>query len=161
MIVLVMGVSGSGKTTIGEALAKELGWRYLDADDFHPKANVDKMAAGVPLQDTDRWPWLDEINKALLQLQKENRSAVIGCSALKEVYRKRLSKGLRDFRVVFLHGSFDLLQKRVAGRKHRYMPASLLQSQFDTLEPPKSAIEVNVAVPVEDSVSRITKELLH
>src|SRR5262245_23746155 len=135
MIVLVMGVSGSGKTTIGEALAVELGWVYLDADDFHPKANVDKMAAGIPLQDADRWPWLDKINEKLRELQE--RSAVLGCSALKDAYRQRLARGIRDFKVVYLKGDFGLIEQRVKGRKHRYMPASLLQSQFDTLEPPR------------------------
>jgi gluconokinase len=159
VIVLVMGVSGSGKTTIGEALAEALGWKYLDADEYHPQANVDKMAAGIALRDADRWPWLDDINRALLQLEKEGRSAVLGCSALKEAYRRRLSNGLRDFRVVHLHGTFGLLEARVAARKHRYMPASLLQSQFDILEPPAAAISIDVAAPVPDSVAKIRREL--
>jgi gluconokinase len=155
VIVLVMGVAGSGKTTIGEALARELRWRYLDADDYHPPANVAKMAAGTPLQDADRWPWLDRLNAAL-RLEKE---AVLGCSALKESYRKRLSAGLQHFRIVYLRGSFELLSKRAAERKHRFMPASLLQSQFDALEPPRDAIEVDVAQPVEDCVAAILGQL--
>ena len=159
MIVLVMGVSGSGKTTIGEALAAELGWVYLDADDFHPKANVEKMAAGIPLQDADRWPWLDKINRKLLQLQKQKRSAVVGCSALKQAYRTRLRRGLRQFKVVYLRGEYKLIEKRVKSRKHRYMPASLLKSQFDTLEPPRRAIVANVSAPIPRSVQKIKKLL--
>ena len=146
-----MGVSGSGKTTIGQALGAELGWKYLDADDYHPAANVAKMAAGTPLQDADRWPWLDKLNEVLGQ----EGDAILGCSALKESYRQRLTAGLRDFRIVYLKGSFELLAKRTAERKHRYMPASLLKSQFETLEPPRGAIEVDVAQPVEDCVRRI------
>jgi carbohydrate kinase (thermoresistant glucokinase family) len=159
MIVLVMGVSGSGKTTIGEALAQALGWRYLDADDFHPKANVEKMKAGVPLNDADRWPWLDAINKALLGFQQEGQSVVLGCSALRETYRRRLSHDLRDFRVVHLKGDFELIEKRVKARTHRYMPASLLKSQFDTLEPPDRAIEIDVSMPVAESIRQIRKKL--
>ena len=159
MIVLVMGVSGSGKTTIGEALAAELGWPYLDADDFHPKANVEKMAAGIPLQDADRWPWLAGINRKLLQLEKQKHSAVVGCSALKQIYRRRLARGIRNFRTVYLKGEFQLIEKRVKARKHRYMPASLLKSQFDTLEPPRRAIVVDVAAPVRVTVRSIARRL--
>jgi carbohydrate kinase (thermoresistant glucokinase family) len=159
MIVLVMGVSGSGKTTIGEALAAELGWLYLDADDFHPRENVKKMAAGTPLQDADRWPWLATINKKLLRLQQQGRSAVVGCSALKQVYRKRLRRGLREFKVVYLRGDFGLIEKRVKARRHRYMPASLLKSQFDTLEPPRNAIEADVSAPVGVTVRSIRRRL--
>ena len=155
MIVVVMGVSGVGKTTIGEALARELGWRYIDADDYHPAANVEKMAAGTPLQDEDRWPWLDKLNSVL---QKET-NAVLGCSALKESYRRRLTAGLKEFRFVYLYGDFELLRRRAEGRQHRYMPASLLRSQFDALEPPRGAIEIDVAQPVEDSVAQIRAAL--
>jgi gluconokinase len=159
VIVLVMGVSGSGKTTIGEALARELGWKYLDADDYHSRENVAKMAAGTPLEDSDRWPWLDKINKELLKIQQQGKSAVIGCSALKQAYRERLARGVRDFEIVYLRGDFALLQSRIAARKHHFMPATLLQSQFDALEPPAQAIEVDVSTPVESSLSKIKKEL--
>ncbi len=159
MIVLVMGVSGSGKTTIGEALAAELGWSYLDADDFHPKPNIAKMAAGIPLQDADRWPWLAKINRKLLHLQEQRRSVVVGCSALKQAYRQRLRRGLRDFKVVYLRGDFVLIESRVKARRHRYMPASLLKSQFDALEPPRQAITVNIAAPVRATVRSIRKKL--
>jgi gluconokinase len=155
VIVVVMGVSGAGKTTIGEVLARELGWRYIDADDYHPAANVEKMAAGTPLQDADRWPWLDKLNAVL----KEQDDAVLGCSALKESYRRRLTAGLREFRIVYLHGDRELLRRRAEGRKHRYMPASLLQSQLDALEPPRGAIEIDVAQPVEACVAQIRAAL--
>jgi carbohydrate kinase (thermoresistant glucokinase family) len=159
MIVLVMGVSGSGKTTIGESLAKALGWRYVEADDFHPQANVDKMAAGIPLDDADRWPWLDAINRALLALQKEGVSVVLGCSALKQVYRKRLSNDLRDFKVVYLRGDFELIEKRVKARTHRYMPASLLKSQFETLEEPRDALVVDISGKPGETVAKIETAL--
>jgi gluconokinase len=155
VIVVVMGVSGSGKTTIGRALGRELGWRYLDADDYHPAANVAKMAAGTPLQDEDRWPWLDQLNAAL----RKEKNAILGCSALKESYRQRLGAGLQDFRIVHLRGSFELLSKRATERKHRFMPASLLQSQFDALEPPQGAIEVDVAQSVAACVAQIRAQL--
>lgn len=155
MIVVVMGVSGAGKTTLGQALAGELGWRYLDADDHHPAANVAKMAAGTPLDDADRRPWLDKLN-SLLQKEKH---AVLGCSALKEAYRQHLTAGLKDFRIVYLHGSFELLSKRAAERKHRFMPASLLKSQFAALEPPAGAIEIDVAQPVQACVAQIRSQL--
>jgi len=155
VIVIVMGVSGSGKTTIGQALAGQLGWRYLDADDYHPTANVAKMAAGTPLQDADRWPWLDQLNSVL----QEEKNAILGCSALKESYRQRLTAGLKDFRIVYLRGSFELLSRRAGERKHRFMPASLLKSQFEALEPPRGAIEVDVAQPVEACVAAIRSKL--
>ena len=155
MIVLVMGVAGVGKTTIGEPLARALGWRFLDADDYHPPENVAKMKAGIPLQDADRWPWLGRLNRELKELQ----NAVLACSALKESYRERLAQGIPHFTVVYLHGDFDLLLHRAEGRKHRYMPASLLKSQFDTLEPPLDAIEVDVEQSVEECVEQILAAL--
>src|SRR5260221_10459795 len=121
MIVLVMGVSGSGKTTIGEALALELGWKYLDADDYHPVANVVKMRAGVPLQDSDRWPWLEKINEELVKFQERGKSIVVGCSALKEAYRERLARGLGDFKLVYLPGEFALIDTRIEASKTPFM----------------------------------------
>lgn len=156
MIVLVMGVSGSGKNTIGEPLAQHLGWKFIDADDFHPPENVKKMAAGVPLQDEDRWPWLDRLNGML----RNEKDAVVACSALKEAYRQRLLAGIADFAIVHLRGSFELIRSRVEARRHRYMPATLLQSQFDTLEPPARAIEVDVALDPAVNVTMIIETLI-
>jgi len=159
MIVVVMGVSGSGKTAIGQPLAEQQGWEFLDGDDFHPPENVAKMSAGTPLTDADRWPWLDRLNKELREREERGKSAVLACSALKQAYRDRLARGLAHWRLVFLRGSFDLLQRRIKQRKHRYMPASLLQSQFATLEPPARAISVDVAQPLELSVTQIRAAL--
>lgn len=155
MIVLVMGVSGSGKNAIGEPLAKRLGWMFIDGDDYHPPENVKKMAAGIPLQDEDRWPWLDHLNTLL----RKEKQAVLACSALKEAYRQRLLAGVADSAIVHLHGSFELIRSRVEARRHRYMPASLLQSQFDTLEPPQNAIKVDVSRDIETSVDAVVKAL--
>ena len=141
MIVVVMGVSGSGKSTLGSQLAERLGVPFLDADEFHPPENVAKMAAGTPLTDQDRWPWLARLNA---ELRKEQR-AVLACSALKDSYRRALSQGLADCRFVHLRGSLELIRSRLQERQHRYMPASLLESQFATLEPPQGAIEVDIA----------------
>ena len=155
MIVIVMGVSGAGKTTIGAALACELGWRFLDADDYHPPGNVAKMAAGVPLTDIDRAPWLDQLNSML----KKEDNAVLACSALKESYRKRLTAGIPAFEFVFLKGEFDLVASRIAQRRHRYMPASLLKSQFEALEPPEKAIAVDVSAEANACVAAIVEQL--
>jgi gluconokinase len=161
MIVLLMGVSGAGKTTIGEALARELDWRFLDADDYHPPENVAKMASGTPLDDADRRPWLARINAELLKIQSEGDSAVLACSALKESYREHLTRGLHDWKLAYLHGGFELIHSRLRERRHRYMPAALLQSQFETLEPPTDAIAVDVSLPMEKSVALLVKQLAH
>ena len=151
MIVLVMGVAGAGKSAIGEPLARALGWRFLDADDYHPPENVAKMKAGVPLQDADRWPWLARLNKVL----REEKNAVLACSALKESYRERLAQGIPDFKVVYLHGSPALIRARLESRQHRYMPATLLDSQLAALEPPARAIAIDVAAPLDECVAAI------
>jgi gluconokinase len=150
-----MGVSGSGKSTIGEPLAARLGWPFLDADEFHPPANVAKMASGVPLTDADRWPWLALLNAKL----KNEKNAVLACSALKQSYRDALATGLADCRFVHLRGSIELIRARLAERQHRYMPASLLDSQFATLEPPADAIEVDIAQAPGQCVDRILARL--
>ena len=155
MIAVLMGVSGAGKTTLGEALARRLGWRFIDADDYHPAANVAKMASGHPLDDADRWPWLDRLN-ALLR-QEEN--AVLACSALKEHYRRRLADGIQSIEWIYLKGDFDLIHSRLAARRHRYMPASLLESQFAALEPPSEAITIDVSGSVEACIAGIAAQL--
>jgi gluconokinase len=155
MIVIVMGVSGCGKSTIGQPLAERLGCPFLDADEFHPPANVAKMAAGIPLTDADRWPWLALLNGKL----KEHKSAVLACSALKQSYRDVLAKGLTGCRFVHLRGSLELIRARLAERRHRYMPASLLESQFATLEPPQDAIEVDIGQAPEACLQEIQARL--
>jgi carbohydrate kinase (thermoresistant glucokinase family) len=155
MIVVVMGVSGCGKSTIGSLLAQRLGFPFLDADEFHPPGNVAKMAAGTPLTDDDRWPWLARLNQEL----RDKGDAVLACSALKESYRQCLSQLLDDCRFVHLRGGLELIRSRLADRKHRYMPASLLESQFAALEPPADAIEVDIGQPPARCVDDIAARL--
>ena len=158
MIVVVMGVTGCGKSTVGAALGERLGWRFLDADDFHPPANVAKMASGSPLTDADRWPWLDRIAGELGSIEAAGGDAVLACSALKDAYRERIARG-GDVRFVHLCGDQAVIAARLAVRKHRYMPATLLASQYATLEPPKQAIDVDIRLPVERQVDAICRAL--
>ncbi len=158
MILVVMGVSGCGKSTVGQALATALGWRFLDADDFHPPANVAKMAAGLPLADDDRWPWLDRIAEELRAVLAAGGHAVLACSALREAYRERLRRA-GDVRFVFLQGDEATIAARLAERTHKYMPPSLLPSQFATLEPPTDAIVVDIRASVPVQVQRIRDAL--
>ena len=155
MIVVVMGVSGVGKTTIGTALALELGWRFIDADRYHPPENVAKMAAGLALDDEDRRPWLETLNRVV----RKEKNAVLACSALKEAYRSRITDGLARCEIVYLHGSLELIRARLVERPHHYMPASLLASQFATLEPPAKAIAVDVAAAPSACVADILARL--
>jgi gluconokinase len=155
LVVVVMGVSGAGKTTIGKLLAEQLGLPFIEGDDYHPPANVAKMASGVPLEDADRWPWLDTLNAVL---KRESR-AVLACSALKAAYRARLLAGIDHAHVVHLHGDPSLIAERLKARKHRYMPASLLDSQFAILEPPRRAIACNVSGDVESCVAQIVRQM--
>ena len=134
--LVVMGVSGSGKSTVAAGLASRLGWTMAEGDSLHPPENVEKMRRGVPLGDADRWPWLDRIGDLLRGWAAEGRSGVVTCSALKRVYRDRLVAARPDLLFVYLKGSAALIGDRVAGRHHEYMPASLLTSQFETLEEP-------------------------
>ena len=155
MIVVVMGVSGSGKTTIGRLLAARLGCEFIDGDDFHPPANVAKMAAGTPLDDADRWPWLALLNDKL----KHKTAAVLACSALKDAYRKALARGLAGCRFVHLRGDIELIRARLDARRHSYMPTSLLESQFAALEPPRDAIEVDIGASIPGCVAAIEARL--
>jgi gluconokinase len=154
VILVLMGVCGSGKTTVGEALARAIGCRFLDADDFHPQANVDKMARGVPLTDEDRWPWLDILANELRQILAKGEHAVLACSALKKAYRQRLKRA-GDVRIVYLEGDQATIAARLAARQHAYMPPTLLPSQFAALEEPADALTVDIREPVATQVARI------
>jgi gluconokinase len=158
MIVIVMGVSGSGESTTGGALARTLGWPFVEGDDLHPPANVAKMAAGIPLTDDDRWPWLDRIVDELRALSKTSPDIVVACSALKQCYRDRLAPA-GDVRFVHLHGDRETIAARLATRHHRYMPATLLDSQFATLELPADAIVVDIRDDVDTQVRKIIAAL--
>ncbi|MFZ4757111.1 MAG: gluconokinase, partial [Burkholderiaceae bacterium] len=147
--VVVMGVSGCSKSSVGAALAQRLDARFLDADDFHPPANVEKMRAGIPLDDTDRAPWLARLNAAMRAALDDRASVVLACSALKARYRAALAVGIPTLRVVHLTGSFELIESRIAARSHRYMPASLLASQFAALEAPEHAVVLEIDRDVE------------
>jgi carbohydrate kinase (thermoresistant glucokinase family) len=157
-----MGVSGSGKSTIGEALAARLGWRYEDGDTFHPPSNVAKMHAGHPLTDEDRWPWLRAIAAEIDRVCQNGEHVVIACSALRRVYRDVLTHGRKDVRLVFLDGSEPLIEDRLSHRKGHFMPPDLLASQFATLEPPgadEHAVRVSIDAPAEIIVDDIMKQL--
>jgi gluconokinase len=150
-----MGVSGSGKTTVAAMLAGRLATNFLEGDDLHPPANVQKMRGGTALTDEDRWPWLDAIHAALERDVAGHLSAVVACSALREVYRQRLEAGLPDVGLVLLDGDPAILASRLSHRPDHFMNPALLQSQIDTLERPSNAVIVDVAKPVGVQVSLI------
>ena len=158
MVLLVMGVTGSGKSTVARLLAARLGWVFLEADDFHSPANKEKMHRGIPLSDDDRLPWLDAIHAALVRQNKAGNNVVLACSGLKEEYRKRLSQGL-DVKVVYLKGSFELIESRLRGRTGHFAGESILADQFAVLEGPRDAIVVDVAAPPEAIVDQILSNL--
>src|SRR6185503_420658 len=149
--IVMMGVSGSGKTTVGEALARRLGVPFRDADEFHPKSNVEKMSAGIPLTDADRWPWLDAIASAIRETPR-GAGIVVSCSALKRVYRDRIfPSAVRPIAFVHLDGPKAALAERLKGRKGHFFPPSLLDSQLATLEPltaDEPAMRVSIELPV-------------
>lgn len=160
--LVVMGVSGSGKTTIADRLAARLDWRFEDGDGFHPPGNVAKMSAGQPLTDDDRRPWLQAIADEIDRVSREGERLVVACSALKRSYRDILSHGRKDIRFVFLSGSYELIASRLAARKGHFMPPGLLASQFKTLEPPDTSehpITVSIDAPVETIVDDIIHQL--
>ncbi len=154
-----MGVAGAGKTTVGRRLAERLGWEFRDGDDFHPAANVAKMRSGQPLNDEDRRPWLLSIQAHLRDTQARGESCVIACSALKDAHRQLLLHGEPWVRFIHLHGSRELLAERISARKGHFMPASLLDTQMATLEPPADALRVDVAPGPDEIVSEIVRRL--
>lgn len=157
--VVIMGVSGCGKTTVASLLADRIPKAaFLEGDSFHPPANKEKMGAGIPLTDEDRWPWYEALNAAAHEAIASGSTPVLACSALKESYRKVLSRGFDAFRLVFLEGSFDLIKARMDERDHEYMTSTLLESQFATLEEPEAG-ETVLTVSIEKSPEEIVRQI--
>jgi len=159
MIYVVMGVSGCGKSTIGKLLADHLHIPFYDADDFHPQKNIDKMSRGNPLNDSDRWPWLDSLRSKFNDW--DEKGAVLACSALKESYRLRLSNSGHLLTWIFLNGDSDLILSRMNSRKGHYMKADMLQSQFDTLEKPEYGLSVSIDQKPEQILEVIKNHISH
>jgi len=155
MTIIIMGVSGSGKTTIGSLLAKELNCKFYDADDFHSETNKEKMSKGIPLTDKDRVSWLSALQNLM---QTEKASFVLACSALKETYRDILNIH-EQVKFVYLKGSFEQIEQRLSERENHYMPVKLLQSQFDTLEEPKDVLTIDISNMPETIIQIIRKGL--
>ncbi len=160
MILSVMGVAGCGKSTIGRQLAGRLGWPFFDGDDYHPASNIAKMRQGQPLTDEDRSAWLNALADLINNLVKQNQSAVLACSALKQRYRDRLQLDA-SVRFIYLRGSPDLIEARLRQRTGHYMPANLLASQFAALEEPRDAMTIDIGPPPEQIVTEIMGQLPH
>lgn len=160
MIVVLMGVSGSGKTTVGRLLARRLGWDFVEADDYHPAANVEKMRVGVPLTDEDRRPWLAAMKRRFDEACARGENVVVACSALKHAYQEYLERDdSACVKYVYLHGSPELIRQRLAARKGHFMNPTLLPSQFEALEPPAGALEVDVSPPPDEIAAEIQEKL--
>lgn len=159
MIILIMGVAGSGKTTIGKLLADTLHWEFWDADTFHSPENIEKMRNSIPLTESDREPWLQHLRAAIQQGLQEHRNIVLACSALKNSYRHYLIGDSNLIKLIYLKGSYELIQNRLKARHHHYMTEQLLDSQFDTLEEPSGAIAIEVSQPPQKIVERIQSAL--
>ena len=159
MIVLLMGVSGVGKSTVGKRLASRLGWRFDDADDLHSPGNIARMRNGQPLDDDARMPWLQRVGDLIRARLREGVNAVVACSALKASYRAILLEGTTDVRVVHLTAPAEVLRTRVQHREGHFMPATLVDSQVATLEPPSHALTVDASVPVDEVVQQIIDRL--
>ncbi|MGL5194977.1 MAG: gluconokinase [Chroococcales cyanobacterium] len=160
-IVIIMGVSGSGKTTVGKRLAEALDWQFMDADDLHSPENVEKMSQGIPLDECDRHPWLMAMRQQISAWLQQDKNVVLACSALKQSYREILDCALEPIKLVYLKGSQAVIQERIQSRTDHFMPADLLNSQFDALEEPTpdEAIHVDVSLPVPELVERISRSV--
>jgi len=157
MVVIIFGVSGAGKTTIGQLLAEEFGWRFYEADDFHSQANIDKMRQGVPLTDEDRWPWLENLGELIKGCVAAGENAVLACSALKEAYRRRLRVNA-EVKLVFLRGDYELIANQLRQRRGHFMNPVLLQSQFADLEEPQPT-EGAVVIELGRSPRELVQEI--
>lgn len=161
--IVVMGVSGAGKSTVGRLIAARLDCPFRDADSFHPRANIEKMSRGEPLTDADRWPWLDAIAAWIAEHRAAGTTCVVTCSALKRVYRDIVTDKQRaDVRLVYLKGGFDLIAARLAARTDHFMPPALLKSQFDTLEEPRGderAITAEIDGTPEEIAEAVARQL--
>lgn len=158
-IVLVTGVAGSGKTTIGTRLAQRLGWPYFEGDDFHPPANRERMARGLPLDDSDRAPWLAALRECMDEVRAAGGRAVFSCSALREAHRERLVGGCDDVLLVHLAGDYDTIHERAMQRQGHFFDPALVASQFETLEPPRDALVIDVRDTPDAIVDRIVRAL--
>jgi carbohydrate kinase (thermoresistant glucokinase family) len=162
LVIVLMGVSGSGKSTTGAALSRKLGWPFRDADTFHPPANVAKMSRGTPLTDEDRWPWLAAIAQWIDERCQAGERGIVSCSALKRAYRSRIIGPRRGVRLVYLQGDIEVIGQRLRARKGHFMPASLLESQFAVLEEPRAderALTVSIAMSSRRVVDTIIERL--
>jgi gluconokinase len=159
MIVVIMGVAGAGKTTVGELLAAELGWHFIDADDLHPQENIDKMQMGRPLSERDRIPWLEVCRKAMRALADTGDHGVFAFPGLKRFHRKYVLQDLSDIKLIHLIGTFALISMRLRARKTHFFPAELLRSQFEALEPPSEAINLDVTLSPPELVAFIRGSL--
>jgi gluconokinase len=156
--IILMGVSGCGKTTVGSLLAAQLGWDFIEGDDYHPAGNIEKMSRGIPLTDEDRLPWLNSLQRILLDRCAHREPLIMACSALKENYRSILLEGCPSAHFVYLKGDFDLIQERMRGRREHFMKTNLLRSQFETLEEPRDALTVDIRQSPESMCRIIRKE---
>ena len=159
MAIVLMGVSGCGKTRIGEALTQTMGWPFYDGDDYHPKANINKMSQGMPLNDDDRQPWLEELYKIIREHLDRGIDVIVSCSALKAKYRETLRGDLETVRFVHLAGRAEVIYERLQHRNGHFMKAEMLQSQFADLEIPQDALSVSIDQPVNKVVAEIVEKL--
>jgi carbohydrate kinase (thermoresistant glucokinase family) len=157
--IILMGVSGCGKTSVGEGLSEILNWSFYDGDDFHPQANIDKMSQGIPLNDDDRQPWLERLHDLIVERLDQDQSLIVACSALKAKYRQILKGDLDAVKFVHLAGSFELIYERIQQRDGHYMKAEMLRSQFTDLEPPQHVLTVSIETEVNSIADEIVTRL--